>query len=161
VAYDAFEAFVADHEEADLTKSLSETGWSAKDYFAHLRDWENSIVALLLKKDRIADMGLTVELIQSGDFDAQNAVLIEKHQNRPLSDVLADLRSTHQELMDILSDLSYEDLEKSYKHYQPNIDEVDPGDYVNNPAMGWIVGDTYSHYAEHLVDMQERLHPST
>lgn len=161
LAYDAFENLVAAHDEAALTRPLSESGWSAKDYIAHLRDWENSIVALLQKKVRYQEMGLTKELIQSGDFDAQNEVLYVHHQNRPLSDVLADLRSTHQELLDILSSLSFEEMQKPYIHYQPNAEEIAPGDYINNPVMGWIVGDTYSHYAEHLLFIHDRLHPNS
>lgn len=157
LAYDALEAIIAAHDETDLTKPLSESGWSAKDYFAHLWDWENSIVALLLKQDRHEEMGLSKELIQSGDYDAQNAVLYERHQNRPFSDILTDLRTTHQALLDILSDLSYEDLMKPYIHYQPNAEEIAPGDYVNNPAIGWVAGDTYSHYAEHVLFIHDRL----
>lgn len=157
LAYAAAETFIAAHDEASLTRPLSESGWSAKDYLAHLRDWENSLVALLQKQVRYEVMGLTKELIASRDFDAQNDVLYQKHKDRPLADVLTDFRSTHQQLLDLLSDLDDEDLHKPYIHYQPNAEEVVPDDYVNNPVMGWLIGDTYSHYAEHILDVNRLL----
>jgi hypothetical protein len=157
VAYEAAEALIAAHDEADLTSSLSESGWSAKDYFAHLRDWENSIVAILQNKVRHEEMGLEKDVYASRDFDMSNDVLYQRHKDRPLSDVLADFRATHQALLDSLAGLNDEDLQKPYIHYQPTVEEIDPGDYVNNPVMGWLVGDSYSHYAEHILDINRLL----
>ena len=153
VAYAAAEAFLAAHSEAELTRPLSESGWSAKDYIAHLRDWEKSMVALLNNEVRYQSMGLTKELAGSGDYDAQNDVLYARHQNRPLADILADFRHTHQTLVALLAGLDDSDLQKPYIHYQPDAETVAPGDYVNNPVMGWLIGDTYGHYAEHILDI--------
>lgn len=158
-AYEAAEAFIAAHDEAALTRPISDAGWSAKDYFAHLRDWEYSLVALLQKEVRYEAMGLTKELIASGDFDVQNDVLYQKHKDRPLADVLTDFRSTHQQLLDILANLNDEDLQRPYRHYQPNIAWIGAtsDSYADNPVMGWMVGDTYGHYAEHILDLNDLL----
>jgi hypothetical protein len=153
VAYEAAESLIAAHDEAALTRPLSDSGWSAKDYLAHLRDWENSMVVLLQKKVRYEEMGLTKEQVASGDYDAQNDVLYQKHKDRPLADVLADFRDTHQQLLALLAELNDEDLQKPYIHYQPQAEDVVAGDYINNPVMGWLVGDTYGHYAEHILDV--------
>ncbi|MFZ0548593.1 MAG: ClbS/DfsB family four-helix bundle protein [Candidatus Promineifilaceae bacterium] len=160
VAYDAAEALIAAYDEAALTKSLSESGWSAKDYIAHVRDWENGLVAILQKKVRHEEMGLDPALIAAGDYDAENDVLYQKHKNRPLSDVLADFRATHQALLDMLAKLDDEDLQKPYTYYQPNVEEIIAGDDVNQPVMGWLAGDTYSHYAEHVLDVGRLLQNS-
>jgi len=153
IAYQAAESLISAYSEADLTRPLSQSGWSAKDYLAHMRDWENGLVVLLQKKVRYLEMGLTKELVASGDYDAENDILYRNHKNRPLSDILADFRHTHQELLDTLAGLTYEDLQKPYIYYQPDAEEVAPGDYVNSPVMGWLTGDTYKHYAEHILDI--------
>ena len=152
-AYDAFEALVAAHDESALTRPLGESGWSAKDYFAHLLIWEDSIVSLLEKKNRMEKMGLTKELVESGDFDAQNEVLYNNHKDRPYDEVLQELRDTHQHLMNLLADLEDADLQTPYSHYQPQ----EEGDYTKNPIVGWIAGDTYSHYAEHVIYLNQLL----
>lgn len=157
VAAAAAETFITAHDEAALTRPLGESGWSAKDYIGHLRDWEYSLVALLQKEARYEAMGLTKELAASRDFDAQNDVLHQKHKDRPLADVLADFRNTHQQLLRLLAPLNDEDLHRPYIHYQPDAEEVATGDYINNPIMGWLVGDTYGHYAEHILDVNRIL----
>lgn len=153
VAYEAAEALIAAHDKTALTKPLSDSGWSAKDYIGHLREWENSLVALLQKKVRYEEMGLDKELVASGDFDKENDVLYQKHKDRPLAEVLTDFRATHQALLDTLATLDDEDLQRPYIHYQPEAEEVMSGEYVNNPVMGWLAGDTYAHYAEHILDV--------
>jgi hypothetical protein len=151
--YDAFEALIAAHDEAALTRPLSESGWSGKDYLAHLMVWEDSIVSLLEKKNRMEEMGLTKELVESGDFDAQNDLLYNNHKDRPYNEVLQGLRDTHQHLMNLLADLKDDDLQTPYGHYQPQ----EEGDYTKNPVVGWIAGDTYSHYAEHVIHLEQLL----
>lgn len=149
VAYEAAESFIAAHDEAALTKPLGESGWSAKDYLAHLTVWEGSMVALLQKHDRLKSMGLDQETTDLADFDKMNDTLYHLHKDRHLDDVLNSFRQTHHQLLALLGNLNDEDLHKPYKHYQPNED----GDYTANPIMGWLVGDTYSHYAEHILDL--------
>lgn len=151
IAYDAAEALLAAHDQAALTRPLSESGWSAKDYLAHLMVWEGSIVSLLQKKDRMKAMGLNKETTDLNDFDAQNDVLYHLHKDRSLDDVTRAFRDTHQQLLALLADLTDEDLHKPYRDYQPQ--ETDKGEYINNPIMGWLAGDTYAHYAEHILDI--------
>lgn len=151
VAYDAAEALIAAHNEADLTRPLSDSGWSAKDYLAHLMVWEGSLVSLLLKKDRMKEMGLNKEITALNDLDAENDVLYQLHKDRSLDDVLQALRDTHQQLLTLLAGLTDEDLQKPYRDYQPQ--EAEKGDDADKPVMGWFAGDTYGHYAEHILDI--------
>lgn len=147
----ALETLLAAHDEAALTRPLGKSGWSAKDYLVHLKVWEDSIVNLFKGKNRMKELGLTDELIEGGDFDAQNDFLFNLHKDRPLSEVLQSLRDTHQELLDILAGLNDEDLQTPYRHYQPQAE----GEFADNPIIGWIVGDTYDHYAEHIIYLNQ------
>jgi hypothetical protein len=149
VAYDAAESLLAAHDEAALTRPLSESGWSAKDYFAHLMIWEGSLVSLLQKKDRLKEMGLERDKIDLRDFDGQNDIIYRQHKDRPLDDVLNAFRQTHQQLLTLLAEINDEDLHKPYGLYQPH----ETGDHTNNPIIGWFAGDTYGHYAEHIPDI--------
>jgi len=147
--YEAAESFIAAQDEAALTKQLGDSGWSAKDNLAHLAVWEGSIVDLLQKKDRLKEMGLDRETTDLGDFDMMNDILYHLHKDRPLDDVLNRFRQTHQQLLNLLDGLNDADLQKPYKYYQPH----EEGDHTANPIMGWLAGDTYSHYAEHLLEI--------
>jgi hypothetical protein len=155
VAYQAAEAFFTSLDESDRTRPLSDSGWSATDYLAHLMVWEYSLVALLEKVPRYKAMGLEKEHIVSGDFDLQNDVIYRQQKDRPFEEILSAFRGTHSRLLNLLNDLNDEDLQKPYIHYQPDAEKIKPGDYVNNPIMDWLVGDTYSHYAEHIIDLRQ------
>lgn len=43
--------------------------------------------------------------------------------------------------------MSDDDLRLPYNHYQPN-EPRDAND--NRPALDWVAGNTYDHYAEHI-----------
>ncbi|MFZ0546758.1 MAG: ClbS/DfsB family four-helix bundle protein [Candidatus Promineifilaceae bacterium] len=148
VTYDAAESLIAAYDEAAFNRPLTEEGWSAKNFIGHLMDWERGMVALLQKKDRFLEMGLTKEET-AADIDVINDALYRQHKDRPFNDLLAAFRETHQELLAVLADLNDEDLQMPYGHYQPQAE----GDFINNPVMGWLAGNTYGHYAEHIGDL--------
>ncbi len=144
---------VASLSEEELTRPLAEDGWSIKDHLAHLMVWERGMIALLNKEPRYEAMGLTPELVAGGDYQAINDHLFRLHRDRPLSDVLAGWRDTHHELLELLDMLADDDLFKNYTHFQP--DEEREG--FKAPVMGWLAGNTYSHYAEHAGWIREKL----
>lgn len=151
VAYEAAEALIAAYDEDTLTKPISEAGWSAKDYLAHIMTWEGSMVALLQKKPRHEAMGLDEELFTSSDYDASNDVLFRRHKDQSLQEVLTALRDTHSQLLALLADLTDEDLLKPYSLYQPHAE----GNHINSPIIDWLAGDTYTHYAEHIIEIDD------
>ncbi|MGE0600210.1 MAG: ClbS/DfsB family four-helix bundle protein [Dehalococcoidia bacterium] len=120
-------------------------GWSAKVHVAHIAAWERSLMALLRKQDRGAAMGLAPEVWASHDTDAINAVIAEESVGMPAEEVIEDATRVHGELMALIDSLSQEDLEKPYSEYQP-------GDlpYNGNPVGGWVHGNTWDHYNEHI-----------
>ncbi len=154
-AYKTADSLINAYDEATLSQPLGDSDWSVKDHLAHLMVWEGSMVALLEKKERLKAMGLDKEQIDSSDFDAMNDQIYELHRDRPLNNILDDFRETHEQLLVLLADLTDDDLQRPYLQYQPQA--AGDGDFVNKPIVGWLVGDTYAHYAEHLVDISRSL----
>jgi uncharacterized protein (TIGR03083 family) len=128
-----------------MTASDPNGGWSVKDHLAHLATWENGLAALLEGRPRYAGMGFDEATYMHTDLDGLNAIIHERHKDRPLSEVLTDFRRAHEQILAALARLSDTDLFKTYSHYQPDQPGKDSGD----PILKWIVGNTYEHYALH------------
>ena len=140
--------------EAQLTACTAPGEWSIKDHIAHLMVYERGMVALLHHEPRWAAMQLSLKFVRdSASFDEINAVLYEHYRARPAPEVLAALRDVHQELLQALAGLTDEDLFKPYAAYQPQ----DPEANDHDPVLGWLIGNTYAHYAEHLPWMEDLL----
>ena len=126
-------------------------GWSIKDHLAHLTAWERSIAAMLRGRPRHEGLGVDRTTYLGHDIDEINQEVYERNRDRPASEILADFRRSHQEIMSILEGISDEDLRKPYSHYLPE----EPGEETGAPIVNWIAGDTYSHYLEHLEVIRE------
>jgi hypothetical protein len=118
-------------------------GWTVKDHLAHIAAWEQSVSALFDGRDRPSAMGLP-EPLREERVDALNNAIRKLHQEESAERVIRYFHETHAQLMRALGKLSDADLEKPYSHYQP----TDPDE--NRPAVAWVAGNTYEHYAEHI-----------
>jgi uncharacterized protein (TIGR03083 family) len=116
-------------------------GWTVKDHLVHLAAWEESLLALLEGRDRAAAMGVTG--MEEAGTEAINAAVFDQHREEAPDLALAGFRQTHRRLLDRLEQLSDEDLSLPYSHFQPGADE-------ERPVGGWVAGNTFEHYAEHL-----------
>ena len=121
-----------------------EDGWAVKDHLTHIAAWEYSLLALLDGTDRRSAMGIGPE---QNDTDAINAAVWSLHRDKTPEQALEYFRQTHALLMERVSAMSDAELQLPYNHYQPN-DPRDPND--NRPAIDWVAGNTYDHYAEHI-----------
>ncbi|HSS62062.1 MAG TPA: ClbS/DfsB family four-helix bundle protein [Candidatus Limnocylindrales bacterium] len=119
-------------------------GWAVKDHLIHIAAWENSLLALLEGADRRAAMGVGPDV---NETDAINAAVWSMHRDKTPAQALDYFRQTHAALIKRLSTMSDADLKLPYNHYQAN-DPRDPND--NRPALDWVAGNTYEHYAEHV-----------
>jgi hypothetical protein len=119
--------------------------WAVKDHLVHIGAWERSLLALLDGEDRKAAMGASEA---SDETDSINEAVWLSHRAESPEQALAYARESHAALMKRLGGMSDADLRRSYNHYQPN-DPRDPGD--DRPVVDWVAGNTYEHYAEHLV----------
>ncbi len=119
-------------------------GWAVKDHLVHVAAWEHSLLALLDGSDRAAAMGVGPEVSET---DSINAAVWSLHREKTPEQALAYFRQTHALLMKLLGGMSDADLKLPYNHYQPD-DPRDPSD--DRPALDWVAGNTYEHYAEHI-----------
>jgi len=119
-------------------------GWAVKDHLVHIAAWELSLLGLLEGADRRSAMGVPDA---DEETDAINAAVWALHRGKTPEEARAYSRDTHAALMALLGRLSEADLERPYNHFQPN-DPRDPND--NRPAVDWVAGNTWEHYAEHI-----------
>lgn len=126
-------------------------GWSIRDHLAHITAWEQSAIALLNKRPRHEGLGVSKDTYQGHDVDAVNQEIYNRNQQRPIEDVLADFRGSHQQLLAVLQKMSDEELRKPYSHFLPD----EPGEETGDPVVEWVAGNTYEHYAEHLEIIRE------
>jgi len=132
-------------DDAQMTAPGADGGWSVKDHLAHLAAWEAGIAALLRRQPRWAAMGLDDAIVRQNDEAGVNAIIDRRNKDRALPDVLADFEQAHRDLRAALDQLAFDDLLKTYSHYQPD----EPGAGNGRPILAWIAGNTYEHYAEH------------
>ena len=142
--WDELQQLVSGLNSEQLEAPLGD-GWSAKVHLAHLAAWETSTLALLSGDHRGDAMGVPRETWNGHGTDAINAVIAERADLRPATEVFSESQATHIELLALLRGMSQDDLEKSYSHYQPH-------DMADNPApvVGWVHGNTWDHYNEHI-----------
>jgi hypothetical protein len=127
-----------------LTLSGSD-GWAVKDHLVHIAAWEQSVIALFEGRDRLTAMGVPEQ--RFGETDAINAAVWSLHRNDSVEQSLGYVHDTHARLMAVLGRLSDADLRLPYRHYQPGGESFE-GD--ERPALDWVAGNTYEHYAEHI-----------
>jgi len=133
-------------DERQLTSPADPADWTAKDHLAHLAAWERSMVYLLQGQPRHEGLGVEEAIYLDGDDDAINAVIQSATGDLPLADVLAVLRSTHEQLRALVASMSDEELQKPYSHFLPE----EPGEDSGEPILGRISGNGDAHFAEHL-----------
>jgi hypothetical protein len=119
-------------------------GWAVKDHLIHIAAWEHSLLALLEGADRRQAMGVGPDVDET---DAINAAVWAMHRNMTPEEALAYFHQTHAQLLKLLSTMSDDDLRLPYNHYQPNEPRAASD---NRPALDWVAGNTYDHYAEHI-----------
>jgi hypothetical protein len=142
----ALETVLAPLSERQLTTPDPEEGWSVKDHLAHLAAWENGMTALLKREPRYPAMGVTLEQAQANAMDDLNQVMYRQHKDRSLAEVRALFDKAHNDLRDAVAGLQNADLHRTYSHFQPD----EPGEDDGTPIVGYLVGNSFGHYEEHI-----------
>lgn len=145
--WDALQAYIKSLTPEQLTKPADAAGWSVKDHLIHIAVWEVGMVALLNHQSRATAMGLSEEQWGNPDYDYVNEIIKKQHESLSLEAVLKRLDEVHQQLIETLGRLTLEDLERPYNHYAPDDDQT-------APVYGWVAGNTFEHYKEHIPWMQ-------
>jgi hypothetical protein len=123
-------------------------GWSPKDNLAHLTEWMKSLMGVHL--DRLPPhevMNVPEEVTKDWDMEVINPVLFERNRNRPVQDVLAELKSVYVTLINKLEAMTFEDLLKPRHADDPE----------KRPVLMWVLGDTTDHFAEHRATIEKML----
>lgn len=141
--WDELDAYIKALSEAQLTGPTDAAGWTAKDHLMHLAVWADGVATLLDGGVRRERMGVDADTWASRDFDRINAIIQQAHKDKPLSEVLAALREANDALYAKAQSLSDDDLHRPYNYY-------DPTSTQDRPIIGWIIGDSYGHYEEHM-----------
>jgi len=140
--WDDFQAYLKTLTPEQMTQPADSAGWTVKDHVNHLATWEDGVYALLEKKPRYEQMGVDKETWDGHDTDAINAVIQKQNHDKPLDEVLKKFEDAHNRLIEKLQSMSSKDLLRPYRYYQAD-------STAEKPVFGWIVGNTYEHYAEH------------
>jgi uncharacterized damage-inducible protein DinB len=127
-------------------------GWAVKDHLAHVAAWEHSLLGLIEGRDRLAAMGLQP---MEKDTDLINTAVQKLHADETPEQVLKYFRESHAQLTAALGKLSDADLRKPYSHFQPSVPEQEA------PVIGWVAGDTWEHYAEHIAWIDQLIKESS
>lgn len=133
-------------DEAALARRDPATGWSITDHLAHLAAWEGGIAALLRRESRAEGMGITEAEWRDLTMDQINDVIVARNATRTPAEARARFAEVHADLLAAIRGLSDDDLLKGYSTFAPEEAEHDTG----APVVGWIIGNTYEHYAEHV-----------
>ncbi len=122
-----------------------EGGWSIKDNLAHLMSWERFMRLCYLEKvPAYQAMDIEEGTFKQLDEKGINAVLHRRHKDRPLSEIMAERRDEHAQVMAALKSLTFQQM------MQP----LDPKDPQKRPLLNWITGNTYEHYMEHRATIE-------
>ena len=132
--------------EAQMTLPQDAQGWTVKDHLIHLTFWERSAVFFLQGQPRHQGLGVEEALYLKGNDDEINTAIYQQHKGVSLNETLAQLRSTYQQLLQVLQRLTDADLQKPYRHYLPE----EPGEGDGPSALNVIYSNSAHHFAEHL-----------
>ena len=153
-AWSDLERTLAGLDEEALT-TPGDGGWSVKDHLAHIESWERYLLAVLERRSPSAAIGIDLATLGSTEDDPLNELLVEPTRGQPPSQVLVDLRRTHERLLAVITTLPDDDLERLAADYQPQ-ELADDTDSIG----GWIAHICDEHLRDH-VDWMQRLTASS
>ncbi|MEL6404336.1 MAG: DinB family protein [Chloroflexota bacterium] len=148
--WNALNQFLDSLSDTQWTTIQNEDGWTIKDHVAHLTAWENYALAFITGKPPHEGLGVSIETYLSEDVEAANIVIYEAHKDDSLESVRANFQRTHEALLAIITALTDSDVNKPYKHYQPDLD----ASFVEMPAMNVLYGNTAHHFRTHQAWME-------
>ena len=119
-------------------------GWSVKDQIAHVAAWERILIALLSGRSLGEAAGIDDEVYHRSSDDEKNAMLHAQHKDRSLAEVTTGAAATHAELMGLLANLTWEEINSPYSHYQSTY--LPAEDW---PIWAWLRGMGFGHYDVH------------
>lgn len=130
---------------AQMTQVRDSQGWAVKDHLVHMAAWERSVVVYLQGRPRHEGLSVDEDLYRTGDEDAINAAIQERHKDVPIADALADLREVHGQLLSLIEPMGDDELYRASSDFQPEGQE----ERDERPIIGMIYGNSAHHFREH------------
>ncbi len=128
--------------EEQMTVPKDAGGWSVKDHMVNLVMWEQGLVALLNGGSQQGGMDIDDEPWAKGT-DAINAVIQKRYDDKSVTEVRQMFQEAHDCLLAKIDTMTDADLIKPYSEYDATSNEEDE-------IIGWIVGNSFGHYDEHM-----------
>lgn len=129
---------LAQMTEAQLTERAAPGTWSVKDNLAHLAYWERY---MLERVRRALGQGEVPDWVDDEEERRLNAQVFEDNQDRPLAEVLEEMRQSFHQVVAQVEALSEADLTDIKRFTWLN----------GGPLWKYIADETYAeHYHEHL-----------
>lgn len=149
-AWTSLQQFIDGTDPKWLTEPVDAEGWSVKDHLSHIAAWERSMLFLLQGRPRHEGLGVSEQLYLNEDVDAINAAIYDQTKGRSLDETVAELRTTHGQLIGQIAARSDSELQQPYSYFLPD----EPGEESGEPIMLRLAGNTYEHYEEHRAWME-------
>jgi len=145
-SYAALKDILASLDEKNYFREGVIPGWSMKDILAHINSWHHRLLTILDAAIHNEEPSLTgpdnVE-----EMDKLNAQFYQENKSLSLAEVLADFHTSYQHIFDIVQAMPEQDLVSPHRFTWTQA----------GPLWQAIAGDTYEHYQEHLIQIQEWL----
>jgi len=132
-----FEDALARVPTEQMETPILHEAWSVKDVLGHLGFWEARTLS------RFAGLRAGTPAERITDMDALNARVLADTRRLSLDEVRRQEREAYQGLLDLVQHASPDEL-------------FDPAHFPGtdgNAFVGWVEGNTWDHYAEHLVEL--------
>lgn len=133
--YDAFEQLLSTLNEDDMTTPNVNGNWSVKDNLAHLGFWHEHVLNMLNGAQSNTE---PEEDFPGLDADEANEHIYAQNKDRALADTLSTFRSTYQQVLAKVEEMSEEAL-------------TTPRSWLgdNSPVWPYVIGNVHGHYEEH------------
>jgi hypothetical protein len=150
-AFDALEELLRPLDDQLLSRPAP-SGWAIKDHLGHLAAWQNGITALLQGRPREDAMGISAAAQDGKNEDQINDLIYRANAPMTPTQMKELLRDAHHKMAAQIEAMDNEDFYKPYAAFLPSGD-----DGPDRPVLGWIVGNAYEHYEEHIGWIREML----
>ncbi len=121
-------------------------GWSIKDNLAHIMVWERYLHLHYLGRQPAHEvMGVGTADLEKMDQDQLNAVIYARNKDRPLTAILAEVNSTHTQVIADLDKMGFDEMMVVRKEENPE----------KNLLLDEIIWNTYAHFREHRLTIEK------